>query len=231
MHHLARPFLLSKKNVLIPSRSLRYLPIFLLVIPACSSPSKANNTLRLDQQRLEQQIADLKRQHAGDEATIAELQNKVGTIPTLPQDRLEKLFTTHGIELGRLTGGDDFDPATPGDDGLRIGVVPMDQQGQKLKAAGSITVDAFDLSDPQDTHIGHWTFDLDQTKKNWFGNLLYTYVLRAPWQKIPRHPDLTVRVTFHDELTGREFTDQKLIKINPPPPSTTRPTTRAASRT
>src|SRR5947209_7875028 len=149
-----------------PSGSLRYLPLLLILVPACARPSRANNTLREEHLHLEQQIADLERQRAADVATIAELQNKVGSVPTLPQERLEKLFTTHGIELGRLTGGEDWDSAHPGDDGLRVAVVPVDQQGQKLKAAGTLTIDAFDLSASDDPHLGHWVFDLDQAKKN-----------------------------------------------------------------
>jgi hypothetical protein len=102
-------------------------------------------------------------------------------------------------------------------------VVPTDDDGQPLKAAGTFTVEAFDLSLPDDNLIGQWTFDLNATRQSWFGqSFLYAYVLTCPWQEhVPTHSQLTVRVTFHDELTGREFTQQKIVTINPPP--TTRP--------
>jgi hypothetical protein len=46
--------------------------------------------------------------------------------------------------------------------------------------------------------------------------MLYTYVLPAPWQQQrPANPDVTIRVAFTDALTGRTFTDQKVVKINP----------------
>ena len=46
----------------------------------------------------------------------------------------------------------------------------------------------------------------------------YEYVLTCPWQDVvPRHPELTVKVTFTDELTGRQFTLQQALKVNPPP--------------
>ncbi len=50
---------------------------------------------------------------------------------------------------------------------------------------------------------------------------LYTYVLECPWQTVPPHPDLTVKVTFDDELTGRRFVDQTQVKVHPA--ATTRP--------
>ena len=81
---LCKNKLFNSLRSLRPSRSLRYLPLLLLLtlLPACARPSRANNTLREDQQRLEQEIVNLKREKATDAATIAELQNKVGTIPT-----------------------------------------------------------------------------------------------------------------------------------------------------
>ena len=55
----------------------------------------------------------------------------------------------------------------------------------------------------------------------------YTYVLTCPWQnKIPRHAGLTVRVTFTDALTGRVFTAEKQVKVNPPPASASGPSSR-----
>jgi hypothetical protein len=43
-------------------------------------------------------------------------------------------------------------------------------------------------------------------------------VLKCPWQgKAPGHDELTVKVTFTDELTGREFTEQKVVRVKLPP--------------
>jgi outer membrane murein-binding lipoprotein Lpp len=191
--------------------------VFVCGIAGCSSPSPANNQLRVENQKLQDQIEALQRDKAKDHATIDALQNKVGSVPTLPQDRLDKLFTVAGLQIGRLTGGENWDPAKPGDNGIKVEVVPVDGQGEKLKAAGSFTIDVFDLAEAADTHIAHCHFDVDQARKQWFGSgLLYAYVFKCPWDKVPAHNELTIRVTYHDELTEREFTRQQVVKVNLP---------------
>src|SRR2546423_11300185 len=107
--------------------------IFLI---GCATPNTANIELRKQIDQLQSQLADLKRQHEADQATIAGLKSE-HTIATLPEDRLAQLVTTHGLKFGRLTGGADLDPNKPGDEGIKLVVCPIDDQGQALKAAGS----------------------------------------------------------------------------------------------
>ena len=78
-----------------------------------SSPDKANIQLRKEKQDLEAQIATLKERSAADERRIAGLQADRPTVPTLPSERLANLFVTHGLKLGRLTGGWDRDARAP----------------------------------------------------------------------------------------------------------------------
>src|SRR5690242_13566088 len=77
------------------------------MLTGCGSPNTANIELRKQNQELHDKIDQLTRAHEADAATIRGLQNKAGAVPTLPQDRLDKLFTVHGLTLGRLTGGAD----------------------------------------------------------------------------------------------------------------------------
>jgi hypothetical protein len=198
------------------------LPLLLAMLPialaatGCGTPSGANIQLRKELAQRDDEIAALKIQHAGDLADLRA--SKHPTTSTLGSDEFARLYTVHGIAFGRLTAGSDFDSGKAGDQGLKIYVVPTDDDGQPLKAAGSFTVQAFDLSEP-DNLIGKWDFDEDAAKADWFGAaLLYNYVLPCRWQQhVPIHNSLTVRVTFHDELTGREFTEQRIVNINPPP--------------
>src|SRR3982750_4471370 len=106
----------------------------------CSPPNPANIKLRHDNQELADKIASLERQHAADVAQIRALESRATTVPVLPHERLETLFTTHGLKFGRLTGGADLDPAKPGDEGLRVYVVPTDDARQPLQAAGAVAV-------------------------------------------------------------------------------------------
>jgi hypothetical protein len=200
---------------------------YLLAVPAffavagCGTPSGANIELRKQNQDLRSQVERLTLARAADAATIKSLEERVGTVPTLPADRLERLYTVHGLQLNRLTGGADLDREKPGDEGVQVYAVPTDQDGHPLKAAGAFTVEIFDLA-AQPTRIGQWTFDLPRAKEAWNGAAMsYQYVLKSPWQTPPGHDDLTLKVTFHDELTGRDFTAQKQVKVTLPPPAAT----------
>jgi hypothetical protein len=124
----------------------------------------------------------------------------------LPQVQLDKLFTVHGLKFGRLTAADDK--------GVEVYVVPTDGTGQQIKAAGSFVLDAFDLAAGDNVRVAHCEHPLDQAEKNWYGEaMLYTYVLKCPWQTRPKHGEVTVRVEFRDALTGRVLTGQKIVKV------------------
>ncbi len=198
----------------------------------CGKPNRANIDLRKRIFELEAQVADLQRQREGDAATIRAYESQRPTVSSLPQERLDQLFTAHGLKIGRLTGGADTDPTRPGDESVQVHVVPTDQRGDLLKAAGTFTIDAFDLSLPQDNRVGHWEFDVAESAKNWIGNMLtYGYSFTRPWERPPRGQKVTVRVTFRDALTGREFTEQTEVTVRPPGASTpaTAPSTSPAA--
>jgi hypothetical protein len=186
----------------------------ILLLGCNGKPNQANIELRKENQDLQLQIAAMKRVHEADQATISALRDQRGTFPSLPDDRLERLFTVHGVKFGRLTGGADLDPGKSGDDGIKVYVVPIDETGDELKAAGSFVVELFDLNKQSDNLVGRWDFNHLQARNSWFGSaLLYEYVLSCPWARAPEHSNLTVKVSFHDELTGREYSAQKEITV------------------
>ncbi|MDB5294378.1 MAG: hypothetical protein JWO31_361 [Phycisphaerales bacterium] len=216
--------------------AVRHLPwlALLAVAPGCGlifggSPDKANIQLRKDKQELQGKLADADQHTKADQRQIDALRTSRPTVPTLPPERLSKLFVTSGLEFGRLTGGWDADPAAAGDEGLRVYVAPTDADGQPIKMAGSFVVEAFDLADKADPLVGRWTFDIDAAKKSWRGALLdYAYVLSCPWQRrVPAHSELTLKVEFADELTQATFKAQRTVAVKVPP--ATRPTSLPAT--
>jgi hypothetical protein len=118
---------------------------------------------------------------------------------------------------------------------VKVYLVPTDQDGQPLKAAGSFVIEAFDLDQPQAPLLGRWTFDTDEAKRNWYGSFMdYTYAFTLPWktwQKPPGHPEVTIKVAFTDALTGLTFQKQMPITIHVPPtsPPSAGPTSRPAT--
>lgn len=190
----------------------------------CRSPSRANITLRKQNAALREEVAALKFARESDTAAIRRLESNATTVPVLPHDRIGKLFTAHGVKLGRLTGGGDLDRNKPGDEGLQIYIVPTDQAGDEIKAAGSFVVEAFDLAKGANVRLGRWEIPTDEASKKWLGNALqYGYIFELPWQTVPSGEDVTIRAEFTDELTGRRFTAQKAAKVTLPPSPTTSP--------
>jgi hypothetical protein len=191
--------------------------IALLPLAGCSSPSKANIELRRQNLQLQDTIAQLQGQHNADQAAIRGLQASATTVPVLPEDQLNQLFTIAGLKFGRLTGGYRPDPNEAGDTMLKIYVVPIDAEDDPIKSAGTFHVELFDLALSSNNRIGRWDFDLDATRARWYsGGFLYTYVLDCPWQTTPTHSKLLARVTFRDALTHRIFTVDKEVTAQLP---------------
>jgi hypothetical protein len=194
----------------------------------CSRPSEANVQLRKDKQQLEGQVAELQQQLYASRARIAGIEQEKGTLPTLPQERLDKLVTVQGIKLGRLTGGDPANVANAPDEGLKIYLTPVDETGEPLKETGTVEVNAFDLSLSGDNRIGHWTFDANTLKSRWRSlGMLRAFVLECPWDKPPEHSKLAVKVIFRDELTGRVYDQIQEVNVKI---AATQPSTRTANR-
>ena len=191
--------------------------MLLILFAGCGSPSSANILLRKQNQTLQAQVDQLTAQHQRDVAMLAASDKNRPTTRMLGPAQLDQLFTTHGLKIGNLTGGDNPDSTKPFDNQLKIYVVPIDDSGTPIKAAGSFKIESFDLGDPKKPLIGTWNFDLKQAGGLFYSQfLLYTYVLNCPWQTVPAHADLTVKITFDDALTGRQFIEQMQIKVRPP---------------
>jgi hypothetical protein len=199
--------------------------LFCLAGGGCGTPSKVNIELRKENQRLQETLQEAEHLNGAYQREIAGLRQRQGTLATLPPDRLAQLFTTHGLSFSRLTGGADLNPDQRGDEGLAVHVVPTDQQGQSLKAAGSFDIEAFDLAEPKDPLIGHWHFDLEESKQAWNAlALVYCYSLICPWQKVPKHEDITIKVTFLDALTQTPYHAQEVVRVTLPSEAATRST-------
>lgn len=186
------------------------------------SSQQANIDLRRENQDLQNQVVELKRRHDAQASVIEGLRARAGALPTLPSERLGRLFTTHGLKFGRLTGGWDSDRRRPGDEGLKVQVVPVDGSGDEIKAAGSFVVELFDTSRPHDARIGRWEFSAEEAAKHWHSLLMqYNYTFNLPWQTPPGQAELHLEVTFLDELTQTPFKHTADVKVKPPatPPS------------
>lgn len=187
------------------------------LLAGCGSPNAANIQLRKKNQELEAKVAELEKQLTATRASVAAMESRATTVPILPQAQLDRLFTAHSLRIEKATSQSDLDVRSPGDEGLRVYVAPIDQYDQPIKAAGSFVVDAYDLSNSTPTLLGHWEFGQDQVPQYFQSALMfYSYALPCPWQALPKQGQVTVHVTFRDGLTGREFSAERVVKVAPP---------------
>lgn len=200
----------------------------LAVAAGCATPNKANIELRKQNAKLEETITQLKRQHDADVSTIRGLRDRTGVLPTLPEDRLQKLFTVGSMKLSRLTGGFNLDHEAGPDNGVRAYAQLFDTTGDLIKAAGSFKLEVFDLAEAHHPLVAEREFPVEKADSLWYPMpLVYSFVLPVRWNVPPKHEDLLVRVTYVDELTQRTFTAEKEIRVKLGLP-TTAPTTRPA---
>ncbi|HEY1685435.1 MAG TPA: hypothetical protein VGG19_11775 [Tepidisphaeraceae bacterium] len=204
--------------ILPPSAFIVGLSAFvLLFLIGCASPNKANITLRKQNAAQQKQIYTLARRNDVLTAQIAGMQQSATTLPSLPLSRLDLLFTAHELDINRLSAGADLNHDGHGQTGIRLFLSPLDDMGNPIQATGTYTIDAYDLAQAKDPHVGHWVITPLQCKEAWtLGFLRSAYFLfELPYQQIPRHAEITVHVEFSDELTGRIFTAQRVVEVQP----------------
>jgi hypothetical protein len=144
-----------------------------------------------------------------------------------PQKRLERLFTVNRIRLGPYCSGVDMD-GKPGDDGVKAYIEPLDARGSAIKAAGEVSIQLYDLAaPPAETLIAACRFSPEDLANKWTTGLLSQHFsLECSWGKnVPAHSQLTLRAVFTDYLTGRSFSDQKVVNVTLPPTPSTQPAT------
>lgn len=132
-----------------------------------------------------------------------------------PQVRLENLYDLQKIRITGYTNLYDKD-----NDGrceeLIVYIKPFDAEGDIVKATGTVDVELWDLNKTGDKALlGRWSVAPAELKKMWFATLVtINYRLAFDVSEIVEKYDrpLTVKVTFTDYLTGKVFTEQKVIK-------------------
>ncbi len=169
--------------------------------------------------QVEQLTQENKQLHAQLEQARAEnerLKGQVQVLSGLPEKvKLENVERLQSLKIGRFTGFYDKDKDGKKDK-LIVYIEPMDGEGDKMKAAGTVDVQLWDLNKSQEgALLGQWHVTSDELKKAWFDTLLstnYRCMFDIDGKVENLTEPLTVKIAFTEYLTGRTFTDQKVIK-------------------
>jgi hypothetical protein len=122
-----------------------------------------------------------------------------------------------GVKINTLlSGGKDRD-GQPGDDLLVALISPHDEQGDLVKIAGEVEIEAYDMTRPgDDKRVGRWTFNPDQTAKAWHSGFVGSGLrFELPWQEAPANKELLVHARLKT-TDGRQFDTNSPLKVVPP---------------
>ncbi|MBK8270315.1 MAG: hypothetical protein IPK83_19265 [Planctomycetes bacterium] len=167
--------------------------------------------LKDENEQLKAELAQKNDQMAMQSATLAELRGMTG-------DRsLDKIVHVDRLAIDPLSGGYD-DDRDGVDEGVVVYLSLFDQFGGTMRAAGSASVTLLNLADPKGSKVvGEVNLTADALAKMWYGAFLTShYTIKIPWAGGAARPpakDITVVVTFTDLLTGRVFTDQRVVGV------------------
>jgi len=172
------------------------------------------NTLRREKK-------DLARQFEKSKLENKDLKKQIRVLSGLPPEvKPENLYRLQRIKITKYT--DFYDKDKDGKkEKLIVYIQPIDEDGDIIKAVGTVDVRLQDPNSPQANQepLGQWHIEPNQLKKFWLTTFISTnYKLTFDVaDKIDKLESvsggLKVNVTFTDYLTGKVFKEEKLIRI------------------
>ena len=189
------------------------IPFFL--IAGCASPNdKESPAVKIEQ--LTQENTRLQKQAEQYISENKDLKDQIQVLSGLPKNVwLENLNRLEKVKIGRYTGFFDKDNDDKKEK-LIVYIQPTDEQGDALKAVGTVEVQLWDLNKTDgEAMLGRWKIEPDELRKLWFETLVSIYY-RMTFDVADiiegLEEPLTVKVTFTDYMTGKVFKEQKAIK-------------------
>jgi hypothetical protein len=187
-----------------------------VLLAGCGVGSERKSPLEMKVRDLEREKAQLAGQLEQCQIETEQVKAQVKALAVLPQDKKENLFySLSAVKIGRFT--DFYDKNEDGKkEKLLVYVQPVDQAGDAIKTAGVVSVQLWNLNNPDgQALLGQWQVLPNELHKLWFNTLAstaYRLTFDAPVTPESLAQPLTVKTTFTDYLTGQVFTDQFVIQ-------------------
>lgn len=186
-------------------------------VVGCETPDSQKNTLSEQIETLKHDKSRLTRQIEQSKSKNKDLQQQINTLHNLAgKIDLEKLYDVQRLKITKHSNLHDKDKDKDGKkETLIIYIQPIDQDGDIVKAAGSVDVQLLNLNEEEPQLLGQWHVGPVELRKLWFNALMMTnYRLTFDVSdKVQTFEEpLTVNVTFTDYLTGKVLKEQKVIK-------------------
>jgi hypothetical protein len=185
-----------------------------ILLAGCGIGSERRDPSELKIEALQREKAEIAAQAEQCQVENAQLHEQLKAMAALPKDSHEDLYKLIDVRISRYTGFYDQDQ-----DGKRekllVYLQPIDANGDIVKAAGTVSVELWNLDNPADQAlIGQWQVPPAELYKLWVSGLVSNYRLPfsvAVTPELLARP-LTVKVAFTDYLTGEVFRNQQIVK-------------------
>jgi len=132
---------------------------------------------------------------------------------------VEDPFRAVALRFGKFTGGLNAD-GRPGDQRLKVVLEPLDAEGDAVKRAGSLDLEAVELVGGKPQTLAEWKWTREEFAKTWLSGLgLYAYVLKLDWPggKPPASDRVLLRARF-TTLSGEVLSAEQEITLRRPTP-------------
>ena len=194
--------------------------VFLIGLYVCLIAGCQNDSSKISPA---EQIVQLRQQNTQltEQLKTSQSLNRVAAeqIETLSQlstdERLKNIYQTKKIRITRYTNIFDKNKDSLYEK-LIVYIKPIDQDGDIVKATGDVDIQLWNLDKTGDEALmGEWNISADQLKKLWIDTIVtINYRLEFDLNEEIEKPTtpLTVKVVFTDYITGKTFTEQKIIK-------------------
>ena len=187
----------------------------LAVAAGCDSADRPD-PLKEQINSLKQEKTQLTRQIKQSGLENEKLKKQIQVLSGLPADaKLENFYNLQRVKISGYT--DFYDKDKDGrKEKLIVYIQPIDQDGDVVKATGSVEVQLWNLNRPNgQALLGQWRVEPDELRKLWFATLItinyrLTFDVADKIEKLEE--PLTVKLTFTDHLSGKVFKEQKVIE-------------------
>jgi len=186
----------------------------LLLVAGCGIGSERKSPAVLKAEKLQQEKAALTGNVEQYQAEIAQLRAQIQALTALPKDQQANPYELTTIRIARISNF--FDKDSNGtQEKLVVYLQPIDAEGDVFKAAGSVSVQLWNLNNPNgEALLGQWQVEPAELRKLWFDSITsgYRLMFDRPKELTVFSEPLTIKVTFIDYLTGKSYRAQQVIE-------------------
>jgi len=187
---------------------------FLLFLAGCGIGTERKTPEELRAEKLQQEKASLKGDVEQHRVQIEQLRAQIRELSAL-KDKPNNPYELTSLRIAKISNF--FDKDRDGiQETLVVYVQPIDTEGAVVKAAGTVSVQLWNLNNPNgQALLGQWKVEPAELRKLWFNSLAitsYRLTFDRPDAVGVFSEPLTLRVTFTDYLTGETFLAQQVIE-------------------